>query len=99
MKIIWEDSAYQELNQAISFIAKKSPQNALMVLDGLIELADSLIDFPEKYPVEPIYNKINIRFVTLFNHKLIYQIESDRVIILRVFPGRMNPERLSNPDL
>lgn len=97
MKIIWENEAYLDLNEVIAFISAKSPQNAIMiVLDGLIELAESLTIFPDKYPVEPIFNQPNIRFVTKFNHKLIYQVEKDSIIILRIFPGKMNPDNLIN---
>lgn len=94
MKIIWEDSAFEELNNAVAFIAKNSPQNAIMVLDGLIELAETLGFMPLKYPKEPFYDKKDIRFATKYNHKLIYQVKKDSIIILRVFPTRLNPNKL-----
>jgi len=38
MKIIWHNKAKIDLNNNISYIAKHSPQNALKVLNEIIEL-------------------------------------------------------------
>lgn len=94
MQIIWEDSALEELNDSVAFIANKSPKNALMVLDGLLELAETLDYMPFKFPKEPFYNKEDIRYITKYNHKLIYQVKTDKILILRVFPARQNPNKL-----
>ena len=64
MKIIWHNKAKIDLNNNISYIAKHSPQNALKVLNEIIELVESLMLFPFKFPKEPVFNKTNIRFVT-----------------------------------
>lgn len=94
MLIVWEDEALNELNDAIAFIANKSPQNAIMVLDGLLELAETLGNMPMKFSKEPNYNKEDIRYITKYNHKLIYQVENERIIILRVFPAKQNPDKI-----
>ncbi len=46
MKIIWDSKATEDLNENIKYIAKKSPQNALMVLDTLLEIPNLLLKFP-----------------------------------------------------
>jgi plasmid stabilization system protein ParE len=53
MQIIWDRKANIDLAENIKYIAKKSPQNALMFLDTLLELPNSLIKFPYSYPIEP----------------------------------------------
>ncbi len=46
MQIIWNSKANTDLSENIKYIARKSPQNALMVLDTLLELPNSIIKFP-----------------------------------------------------
>ncbi len=94
MITIWEDEATEDLNEAVKFIAKKSPQNAVMVLDGLLELVETLGNMPFKFPKELTYNKEDIRVTIKYNHKLIYRVEKERIIVLRVFPARQDPDIL-----
>jgi len=91
MEIIWHKKATQDLNQNINHIAKISQQNAIMVLDEIMNLVESLIIFPYKYPKEPIYNNENIRFVTKWSFKIIYRIDSNKLYILRIFNTNKNP--------
>ena len=56
MQIIWDSKANLDLTENIKYIAKKSPQNALMVLDTLLELPNSFLKFPYSFPMEPFYN-------------------------------------------
>jgi len=65
MHIIWDSKANNDLNNNIGYIAKQSPQNALMVLNSLLELPNILKTFPFAYPKEPHYNNENIRYITL----------------------------------
>jgi len=94
MKIIWHSRATQDLNKSIQFISERSPQNALVVLDSLLKLIDSLSVFPYKYPMEPIYNNKDIRFVTKWSFKIVYRIDKNSLIILRIFNTKKRPESL-----
>ena len=95
MEIVWEDRAVSDLQNAISFIALQSPKNAEMVLDELVKLSETLSNMPYKFPKEPYYNKDNIRFVSKWSFKMIYQIEKERIIILRIFSTYQNPEKIA----
>ena len=94
MKIIWHNRASQDLNDNIKYIAKSSPQNAIMVLNKLTDLVDSLNTLPFRYPVEPIYNKDNIRFIAKWSFKIIYRIEVDTIYILRIFNTNQHPDKI-----
>lgn len=76
------------------YIYFRSPQNAENVVDTLLELGNSLAEFPAKFPIEPILNQENVRFVAKWDYKIIYRIEKDKIIILRVFHSKQNPEKL-----
>ena len=94
MTINWHTKAVDDLNGNIAYIATKSPQNALHVLETLTALADSLADMPYKYPKEPVYNRENVRFVAKWSFKIIYRVEVDAIYILRVFNTNQSPERI-----
>ena len=96
MKIEWRDKAVEELQSIYDYIYFRSPQNAENVVDTLLELGNSLAEFPEKFPVEPILNKENVRFVAKWDYKIIYRIEKNKIIILRVFHSKQDLEKLKN---
>ena len=96
MKIIWHSKANNDLNQNIGHIAKNSPQNAIMVLDEIINLVNSLLKFPYKYPKEPIYNTENIRFVTKWTFKIVYRVELETIYVLRIFNTNQDPNKIIN---
>jgi plasmid stabilization system protein ParE len=94
MQIIWDSKASQDLNDNIKHIAKQSPQNALIVLDTLLELPNSLKKFPYSYPIEPFYSKENISFITKWSFKMVYYVSDDTIYIMRVFNTNMHPKRI-----
>lgn len=84
-----------DLQNAISFIPLKSPKNAEMLLEELVKLSETLSNMPFKFPKEPYYNKGNIRFVTKWSFKMIYQIEEEKIIVLRIFSTHQNPKKIT----
>jgi plasmid stabilization system protein ParE len=94
MQIIWDSKANKDLNENISHIAEKSPRNAILVLDTLLELPNSLTTFPYSYPIEPYYNNEHVRFITKWSFKMVYYIKSDTIYIMRVFNTNIKPNRI-----
>ncbi len=94
MDIIWYEKAEIDLYDNVGYVAKKSPQNAIMVLNTLSALPENLKTFPFAYPKEPMYNKENIRYITKWSYKLVFRIEKDTIYILRVFNSNMNPNKI-----
>ena len=56
MKVLWSKKASNELEAIYNYIKKESPQNAILVFNEIFDLANSLPNFPNKFPVEPITN-------------------------------------------
>ncbi|PIE50423.1 MAG: hypothetical protein CSA38_03205 [Flavobacteriales bacterium] len=94
MRIEWRDKALEELQGIYDYIYIKSPQNAENMLNEILALAESLVDFPFKFPKEPYYNQDNTRFAIKWSYKMIYRVEKERIIIVRVFDCRQNPNKL-----
>ncbi|MGK4569106.1 type II toxin-antitoxin system RelE/ParE family toxin [Flavobacterium sp. 3HN19-14] len=94
MKVVWRRKAADELKQIYEFIRRESPQNAVLVFNKIYELAESLADFPYKFPIDPIINLEHVRFTAIFSFKIIYAVHKDSVVILRVFNTNQNPTKL-----
>ena len=65
MEVVWRKKASDELEAIYKFINKESPQNAVIVFNGIYELAISLSDFPYKFPKEPTINIEKVRFAVI----------------------------------
>lgn len=94
MIISWHSKAVEDLREKIELMVQRKPQNALLVLKTLTKLCDSLENDPYKYPMEPVYNSENIRFVTKWSFKIIYRVEGDHIYILRIFNSYQNPNNV-----
>jgi len=94
MKIIWRKKASDDLKAIYNYILKDSPQNAVMVFSKIYEPANSLTILPERFPVDRSINDPNVRFAVLWNFKIVYLIESNSILILRIFGTKQHPKKL-----
>ena len=94
MEVLWRKKACDELEAIYKNIKKESPQNAVLVFNGIYDLATSLSDFPNKFPIEPLINIEKVRYAVIWSFKIIYAVEKDSIIILRVFNTKQNPKKL-----
>ena len=83
--IVWNAIAIQELQELYDYIYGKSPQNAEKVANEIEDLILSIPFMPMKFPKEPACNNQNIRFVTKYSYKIIYEIDTIDIIILSIF--------------
>lgn len=89
--VIWSKNAIESIQIIYDYIYTQSPQNADLVIDTLFDLGDKLNLFPEKNPIEPLFNTEDIRFFPKWNFKIVYRIELNRIYILDVFSTLQNP--------
>ena len=94
MNLVWSEEATNSLVNIYEYILKDSPQNAVMVIDKIIELAEKLKDKRFEYSIDPIINKQKFRHITIWSYKIIYERTSEVVVILDIFDGRQNPKKL-----
>ena len=95
MNLVWSVEASDSLEQIYVYILEESPQNALMVIDEIIKLAEKLKDERFEYSIDPIINKHNYRHINIWSYKIIYMRNLNSVIILDVFDGRQNQKKLN----
>ncbi len=93
-KAVWDKLASNQFEEAIKYIEKDSPKNALKVMTDILLIIDALLEFPERHP--PDQYKISnekSRFRAFEKHRLriSYFITEDMILIIRVRHTRQNP--------
>ena len=87
-KVIWADAAVADLDGAAEYISIDSPAYAASFVLNALKSAQSLGDLSERGRVVPEFKRENIREIFVFNYRLIYRIEKNRVSILALIHGR-----------
>lgn len=96
LPVKWSHDAIEQLNAIHEFIKIRSPQNAKHVVQTLFQLGDSLGYFPEKYPIEPYLAHLNQNFrsVPKWSYKIIFEVTSDSIIIVKIFDTYKDPNKI-----
>ena len=86
--IIWSQAALDDLDEIYRYIARDSPLNAQMMIDGIIKKTDYLLDFPDLGKTYPELDDPNVRIILFRNFHIIYQLIDNNIEIVRVVHGR-----------
>ncbi len=88
VKVIWTNSAKDQLKTIFTFYKQKSLQGALNVKADILEKVKSLV-FVEQYQkdeIEPEYRKIIVR-----DYKILYKEMDGTVFIVKIFSMKRFP--------
>ena len=94
MNIVWQKQASKDLVAIFKHIESESPQNALMVFGSIIEQVGKLKLFPYKFPKEHSIITGDVRFAVIWSFKIVYAIEVNTILVLRIFNTKQNPKKL-----
>lgn len=94
MIVVWSLEAKKSLSEIYNYIFEDSPQNAEKMLNKIIDLAESLQDERYDYAIDPIINKEKFRHISIWTYKIIYERTTNKVLILDIFNGKQNPDKL-----
>ncbi len=86
--VIWAPRALADLEAIASYIASDSPVYARTVVRRIVSLARNLQEFPNKGRKVPEFDDDTVRELIAYSYRVIYRIESDRVVIAAVVHGR-----------
>ena len=90
MKIEWAEPALIDLESIRDYIGKGSEYYAARFVERVIEAVESLEKFPEKGRRVPESKEKSNRELIFYNYRIIYRIETERVLILAVIHGARN---------
>ncbi|MDY0124320.1 type II toxin-antitoxin system RelE/ParE family toxin [Sulfurimonas sp.] len=88
IKLEWSEEALEDIESIATYIEKDSPTYAKSVVSNFFEKAEILKEFTELGRKVPEMNDINIREIFVYSYRLIYKIESNRVLFVAVVHGK-----------
>ncbi len=88
-KVIISEKALFELSEIRDFISKNSKQNAVKVLNDILEKIESLDQFPQRHE---FFRDSKFRKIVVDNHIILYLIDdvNNIVFVNDVFYGKRN---------
>jgi len=85
--IVWSDPAVDDLEAAVSFIAKDSDAYARSLAQLAVDAAESLRRFPNRGHRLPDPRLARFRELIIGSYRLVYLVEKKRVLIVAVLHG------------
>ncbi len=96
LKIVWSKTAKEELKSIFLFIKKDSVEQAKKVKARLLSEIRNLNVFPEKFEKDPLLIDLdgNFRSRAIWSYKIIYEVTSDKIIILKIFHTSLDSQKI-----
>ena len=85
--IVWSDPAVDDLEAAVTFIAKDSDAYARSLAQLAVDAAESLRKFPNRGHRLPDPKLARFRELIIGSYRLVYVVEEKRVLIVAVLHG------------
>lgn len=101
MKIIWTDFAIENLKEIFDYYSDKASKKVAHKIRGkILDSTKQLIKNPESGQLELNLEKLsqNHRYLVNGNHKIIYRIDENQIIINDVFDTRQNPVKMNDEN-
>jgi toxin ParE1/3/4 len=84
VKVVLALEAKLDLESIVDFIAWENPARAASFALELDTKARELGDFPHRFPLIPDFATLGIRRRKHGNYLIVYRVETDRVLVMRV---------------
>ena len=86
--VVWSPEALEDVNDIAAYIARDSAFYAAAVVEKMLATASGLNQFPDAGRVVPELDLSNIRERFVYSYRLIYRVESERILVTAVVHGR-----------
>ena len=87
-QVIWAQAAQEDLDAAAAYIQRDSSAYAASFVSRALEVGRTLREFAERGRIVPEFLDKDVREVFIYNYRLIYRIEKERISILAVIHGK-----------
>ena len=98
MRVVFTLEAEGGLEAIGDYIANDNPRRAMTFVAELRSAALGLADHPYSYPLAPRYERQGVRRRVHGDYLILYRVEADRVVVLRVVHGARDRGGLISPD-
>lgn len=86
-RLIWTEPAVADLDSIHAHISRDAKVYADAVVLEILDSVDRLAEFPESGRVVPELNAAKTREIIVGNYRVMYEVESQAVMILTVLHG------------
>ncbi len=94
LPVAWSDEAISEFYDAESWYADVSLDLSYRFVQAVENAVQLIAEFPLRFPV--VHRNRRRAGVKRFPYGLIYQVETDRILLIACFHGKRNPLRWQN---
>ena len=86
-RLAWSPEAIEDIESIVSHIERDSSWYAKSVASKIVETAETIPDFPEIGRIVPEIGSIAIRERLVFSYRIIYRIETERILVAVIIHG------------
>lgn len=86
-ELSWTESALQDLQGIVAYIAKDSPHYAALTAERILAAAARVSEFPESGRVVPEFGTPELREVFWHGYRIVYRVAAQTTAILAVAHG------------
>ena len=90
--LVWSPEAIEDIESIAAYIARDSPWYAKAVASKIVEIAETIPDFPELGRVVPEIGETSIRERFVHRYRIIYRLDQTSVLVAAVIHGRQDFE-------
>ncbi len=87
-KIVWSPEAIEDLQSIAEYIQRDSEFYARAVVIKILDVSRSIKDFPLIGRIVPELENESIRERFVYSYRLVYQIKTQRILIVAVIHGK-----------
>ena len=95
LEVKWSPEATEDLESIAEYIARDSDYYARAVVNEILSVSRSLPEFPAIGRVVPEIGDEHIRERFIYSYRLVYRVESARILIVAVIHGKRLLENVS----
>jgi len=88
--LVWSPEAVEDIDAIAAYIERDSLWYARAVASKIVEIAESIPDYPELGRTVPEIDDPQIRERLVHRYRLIYRLDGTRVLIVAVIHGRQD---------
>lgn len=98
MRVEWSEPAIADLDAVRAYIARDSEYYAARFVQEVFKTTRMLGEFPELGAVVPEFRERPVRERLLQNYRILYEIQSRRVVIVAVIHAARDTDSITLPE-
>lgn len=95
-RIAWSPEALEDLEQIAAYLERDSPWYAKTVVRRIVDDAEALDVFPLRGRIVPELDDPAFRERFSYRYRLIYRVETDRILIAAIIHGARDSASIAN---